>query len=328
MKKRFYCTLFDKNYVLKGVTMLKSLEKHSNNYHVFVLCLDEFTEHIIQKLNLSHVSCIFLNNIETDELVAAKNNRTPTEYCWTLASCFTFYIFENFTEVELLTYLDADLLFFSSPEPIFGELEGASIGITEHRFSPRLKHLEVNGKYCVQWVSFRRDEDGMGCLKKWRRQCVEWCYYKLEEDRMGDQKYLDKWADEFSGVHNIKNLGAGTAPWNFDQYRISEQQGLIFIEDTPLIFYHFHQFQSYNDSSFFRLSETYKLIQNEPEPVYLIYEKFITQTLNEIRNIDSSFSYGLIEKKSYRKQHYFSLIFEKAIILGRKYLTMKNSNIN
>ena len=27
------------------------------------------------------------------------------------------------------------------------------------------KNLEVNGRFCVEWNSFRRDEEGMKCLK-------------------------------------------------------------------------------------------------------------------------------------------------------------------
>ena len=53
----------------------------------------------------------------------------------------------NHPEIDVLTYLDADLYFYSSPEPIFSEFQGASVLIHEHRYSPELKCMEINGKY-------------------------------------------------------------------------------------------------------------------------------------------------------------------------------------
>ena len=298
MTKRFYCTLFDKNYILKGVAMLRSLHQHSADYHVFVLCLDDFVEEIISQLAFPHVTCIRLSCIETPDLLVAKQDRTSAEYCWTLSACLPFYVFNNYDEVDLITYLDADLFFYSSPEPIFEELSTSSIGITEHRFSPRLKHLEVNGKYCVQWVTFKRDNNGLSCLEKWRDQCIEWCYYRLEDDRMGDQKYLDTWVKEFDGVCEIQHIGAGVAPWNFDQYQIADWQSSIYVNELPVIFYHFHQFQPLDNGTFFRLSDEYRLLKDEPKEIYEQYESSLHSVLKDIRLLDKNFSYGLLKSPS------------------------------
>ncbi len=72
MIKRNFCTLFDRNYLLKGIAMIQSLKKHCPEAHVYVLCMDKKTKDILLKLNLSCISCVSLDDIETNELLDVK----------------------------------------------------------------------------------------------------------------------------------------------------------------------------------------------------------------------------------------------------------------
>ena len=294
MSKKNFCTLFDSNYLFKGVAMLQSLKKYCPDAYVYVLCMDSKTQEILGRLNLTFVTCVLLADVEDEELLRVKKDRDAAEYCWTLSSCFTWYVLQKNASIEFITYLDADLLFYSSVSPIFDEIGCSSIAIIEHRFTPRLKNLEVNGRFCVEWVSFRRNEEGMACLSKWRDQCIEWCYYRLEENRMGDQKYLDEWPNLYPSCHIIQHIGAGVAPWNYAQYKFDIKGGdNIFVDDVALIFYHFHQFQLLNNGRFDRLSKFYTHECTEPSPVYEAYEKALENLLKTVRDIEPYFSLGL-----------------------------------
>ena len=139
--KRYFCTLFDSNYLIKGLTMIKSLAEFCGDFEIYVLCLDCKTKHILEKMNNSYINCIELFEVENNDLLKAKKDRTKTEYCWTLASNFTWYVMDNFKDINLITYLDADLLFYSSFEPIFKEIRNSSIAINEHRFAKPYKTI-------------------------------------------------------------------------------------------------------------------------------------------------------------------------------------------
>jgi len=289
--KKYFCTLFDKNYLIKGVAMMQSLASNCSNFHIFVLCMDLETHQILLELKLPFVTLIQLNELEDDRLRLVKPTRGVAEYCWTLSPCLPSYILKNYPDVCFITYLDSDIFFYSSIDPIFDETADASIVITEHRFSPRLMDRIVNGRFCVQWVGFKRDTEGLACLERWREQCIEWCYYRLEDGKMGDQKYLDDGPDSYKNCHIVQHLGAGVAPWNYSQYEFSKNSlGLISVNSLPLIFYHFHQLQMLPSGKFDRLSSFYTSESKEPDLVYKTYENALMAALNRVLLIDPEFA--------------------------------------
>ncbi len=242
--KRYYCTYFDRNYLVKGLALIESLNEHENqDYELFVVCMDEITRALLTRLELPHVTTIPMHLIEQGDstLLAAKHNRSLVEYYWTTTPTIILKILEDNPNIDTLTYLDADLFFFSSPDPIFEEFGNNAVLIHEHRFSPTLMHLEQFGKYNVGLLSFRNDSKGLEALKWWRERCIEWCFETFEEGKYGDQLYLNDWPVRFKKVHVLQHIGGGVAPWNHFQYRfIKNENGLVFVDDKPLIFYHFH----------------------------------------------------------------------------------------
>jgi hypothetical protein len=294
MTTRYFCTLFDSGYLLKGLAMIRSLSRHCPSMKIHVLCMDVQTKYILESMALPYVNCITLAEVENEVLLKAKADRGVAEYCWTLSSGFTSYVMEHFPEIDFLTYVDADLLFYSDVQPLFDEIADASIAIIEHRFTERLKDREVNGRFCVEWVSFRRDEQGMACLTRWRDQCLEWCYYRLEGGKMGDQKYLDEWPDRYTKCYILMHPGAGIAPWNYAQYRFGrDSQGCITVDGAALIFYHFHQFQLLDNGRFDRLSAFYTSECAEPEVIYEAYEMALSKCLVDVRVLVPDFRAGL-----------------------------------
>lgn len=274
--------------------MLTSLRKHCPEATVFVLCLDELASDILNSLQIEGCICIPLSLVESHAVLVAKSNRNIAEYCWTLSSCFTAWLMDSRPEVDLITYLDADLMFFSSPEPLLDEMKDASIGIMEHRFIPRLQHLESKGRFCVEWVSFRRDAQGMACLYRWRDQCLEWCYDRLEDGRMGDQKYLDAWPQDYPLTRVLTHLGGGVAPWNYSKYTFTkDSQGQLCVGDVPLIFYHFHQFQLLDDGSYYRISPYYAEEAPAPEIIYVPYEETMRNMVRRIQALRPDFTRGM-----------------------------------
>ena len=294
MPVRHFCTLFDRGYLFKGVAMLRSLYHHCPGAHVHVLCMDEDTRRLLLQLDFPSITCIALADFEDAQMREVKKTRNVAEYCWTLTPCLPWHVLQADPSIDGITYLDADLYFYSPVQPLFDEIGDASVAIIEHRFTPRLQLLEVNGRFCVEWVGFRRDAEGMACLERWRAQCLEWCYARLEDDRMGDQKYLDAWPRDFRSVHVLQHAGAGLAPWNFDRYEFggSARAGYT-VDGAPLVFYHFHQFQLLEGGRFDRLSESYIADRREPDAVYTTYEQALREAMAQVRQHVPDCAWGI-----------------------------------
>lgn len=238
---RHYCTYFDQNYLLRGLTVYRSLVRHGGPLVFWVLCLDDASFDTLQRLAVENIRPVRLAELEEADpaLLAARGNRSRIEYYFTLSPAWPLYLLRTFPEIELLTYVDSDVFFYSSPEPIFRELGEGSVAIVGHRFPDTLRHLEVHGVFNVGFLTFRNDERGRARLGEWRRQCLEWCYDRVEPGRFADQKYLDAWLS-LSGVHVVEHKGANVAPWNWSRYRIERQGEGATVDGQPLIFFHFH----------------------------------------------------------------------------------------
>lgn len=241
---RWYCTYCDRNYLVRLLALADSLTRHERQpFTIFVVCLDELTRTLLNQLQLPNIQSIGLHELESRDrqLREARNTRSLVEYYWTLTPTVLLFLFEQYPQIDRLTYLDADLFFFSSPEPMFSEAPHASVLIHSHRFAKKYALLEAYGTYNVGLLSFVRNTEVLGILREWREQCLHWCYASLEDGKFGDQMYLNDWPQRFAGVHVLQHPGVGVAPWNQnDASLVTAATGELQVDGAPLIFYHFH----------------------------------------------------------------------------------------
>ena len=293
--KRFavysYCTLFDSNYLTRGLAMFESLKKHSDNFHLYIFPFDDKSDVLLRKLNLDSVTVVSLKEFEDKELLKVKDSRTAGEYCWTCTPSTIKFCIETYN-LDDCTYLDADLFFFSNPAVLIDEMGEESVLITEHRYTPQYDQSATSGIYCVQFITFKNDENGMTVLNWWRASCIEWCYARFEDGKFGDQKYLDDWTTKFDGIHVLQNLGGGVAPWNVQQYDLSCDKTFT------LIFYHFHNYKLLENN---RIEMgTYILDENDINILYKPYTKHLERITEELKKIDLENDYnGVIPYDSF-----------------------------
>lgn len=296
---RHYCTLFDRNYLGRALSLMASLERHAGkDYVLHAVCLDELSRTVLARLALPRVDLIPLHEVERGDaaLAGARQDRSRVEYYWTLTPTILRWILAARPDAESLTYLDADLFFFSAPDPVFAEMGDASILIHGHRFPPAWKAMEENGVFNVGLLTFRRDARGMAALEWWRERCLEWCRARPEGGKMGDQKYLDDWPTRFPGVKVLEHPGAGLAPWNAPQYALAAGDAGPLVDGRPVVFYHFHALAVPDPACVVAIKHAqYPLTPELIREIYLPYARSLARSLEDLRRALPEFDAGYRE---------------------------------
>lgn len=300
-----YCTLFDKNYLDKGIVMIDSLKAHDSDSMIYVLCMDDFCKSVLDDYYGGAVKTISLAEFEDDELLAVKSKRSRGEYCWTCTAKLIKYVIYSLNE-PMCTYVDSDLCFYSDPRVLIDEMraEGCCVQVVSHRFLDNKegrRRMQASGKNCVQFNTFDNSEKSLALLNDWIEKCLDDC----SVENIGDQKYTDNWGD-LDFVNVTDNVGAGLAPWNLHRYKfVNPEKNKVYDrydkKEESLVFYHYQNVinldrytvrlnvvleNRFIDKRF--ISEMYVPYLNKLEAVKaLIEEKYgflplITQYINEI----------------------------------------------
>jgi hypothetical protein len=280
---RHFCTYFDHRYLSRGLALHESLGRHCPDFRLWVLCLDDIAADALEQLALANTNIIRLADFlrGDDALQAARLDRSTMEFYFTCTPSLPLYVLTRQTDVGIITYLDADLYFFSSPEPLFDQMSDRSIAVTPHRFSPELDDYRRYGLYNVGWNSFRNDETGLACLRWWRDRCLEWCFDRLEDGKFADQKYLDEWPALFKHVAVLDHPGANLAAWNLSGSRLAHRAGVTTVNDEPLVFYHFHGVKKINAVLYDIALSPYRV-----KPCEVLRRHVLTPYLRSLRGIE------------------------------------------
>lgn len=242
-----YCTLFNVNYLDKGIVLYDSLAQVCKEFKLYVLAMDDKCYDILKDMSKPSLIPIKLDEFENDKLREAKKNRGFGEYCWTCSSSLIKYVLIQLNE-PICTYIDADMCFYEDPSVIIQEMlaRQADVLVVGHRFNSfeKKEREKISGKYCVEFNTFLNTERAKQLLEIWVNQCLESCNSATGEGSLGDQMYLTNWCRDYGFVVETENLGAGVAPWNIKQYRLVSSEGGHYNlhckgKDCLLVFYHF-----------------------------------------------------------------------------------------
>jgi hypothetical protein len=284
-RKVFYFTLSDDQFLPRTLAMCKSLRKYTNSDITFVhtellsqISRSAFESHKIELIPVEVIGVEFVKSLAL--------SRTHVEFMWTLPSVLLDWFVSNSPGYSDYVYLDADLFFYSDVKPIWDEIPPGHISITPHRFSTRLgSSFPDSGEFNVSWVGIPATQIGRKCAREWAEQCVRLCpEIPTNVDGKtvyGDQKYLEDWPSEYAGnIHVISHVGAGLAPWNYENYDISTASEFK-VDEIPLIFYHFssHQF-GFPFAS--RMGREYSRTSPIPKKIYKVYELSLRECVLEL----------------------------------------------
>ncbi len=292
-----FVTLFDKNYMSRGIVLYNSLvENCSSKFSLYVLAMDEITAEYLINLHYENLIVITVADMKImyPVLQRLEKERTRGEFSWTLSSFSIQYAIRKFN-LDSCTYVDSDICFYNDPQILLNEMGEKSVLITEHNYTPEYDQSATSGKFCVQFMYFKNNNDGNKVLEYWRSKCEEWCYNRMEDGKFGDQKYLDDWESRFEGiVYNCRNIGCGVAPWNVQKYDVTKKSETLYVTERitkitkKLVFFHYHALTEIGMRKW--CFSHYRLSNAEKE---LLFRPYIKKLYKE----EDKYPKGLVEKR-------------------------------
>ena len=281
--KRYFCTYFDSNFSARGLALYKSLCKNSTNFTLIVLALDDG---VAQQLNrYEHIQILNIHDYLDRFNIDTSKYRTRKELYFSLTAGYCLFVMEQFPEIDILFYLDADIFFYNSVEYLFEEMGDSSIYITSHNVMPLLKKfMGYYGSYNVGINGFRNDPIGLKCIRKWKEDCDSWNSNGTDQSGsfFSDQIYLDKWPIDYQAVCISDNPGINLAPWSIGQYQLNLKNGNFYIEERPVIAFHFSDIKRLSQGKWETNSgpHLFFMMSNKKE-LYRIYLEIVEKCLSE-----------------------------------------------
>jgi hypothetical protein len=243
--------------------------------------------------------------LEDEQLSFLRQNRLLEEYCWTLKPVLLEYILKNFANIKRITYLDADLFFYSEPDKIFEDINEYSVLLSRHDFSRQYKPLERScGMYNSGLISFSNNTEGKSCINWWKNRCYDLCSKQCRNNQFGDQKYLEEMPKKFNNAACIKGAGVNIAPWNHSKYTFKSHEDTVLINNEKLICYHFSGFRLVNNLQF-SLNFGYEKKPNMA--LYKPYLQMINQLMMESQIIRPESIGYFIEKNSKKSIYIYKI---------------------
>ena len=230
-----FCTMLDLNYLPRGLVLHRSLSEACDDFRLRVFCMDHGTRSILNRMRLPNLITIGIDELESYDpgLRAVKPSRNSIEYCWTAKPSICLYVFKHEPDLDIVTYLDGDTMFFDDPAPIFDELGDAFCLLTPSR-DPESK----GPSYVTPSLTLRRDPRAETALGWWRQRCLEWCYDRVEDGRWSDLSYLNDWPRRFPGTRVLHHPGS-LGEWNVRYFHVSAENGRVLVDGRPLVLFHY-----------------------------------------------------------------------------------------
>ena len=243
----FATTIVARNYLPLARTLCESFLEHHPLGHFFVLLVDEFEGEFdpdTEKFELIRLDAL---NLPGGDLFLYKYS--ILELSTAVKPFLMKYLIERY-QLESLLYLDPDLYITAPLTDVYKALERSSIILTPHMFSPppddgknpTERDIMLSGVYILGFLAVKNDSEVMAMLDWWSDRLATLCVVDLPNALFVDQRWMDLAPSYFNGVEILRDPSLNVAYWNLHERNMSIDGKSIYVNGTPLVFFHFSGF--------------------------------------------------------------------------------------
>lgn len=190
-------------------------------------------------------------NIAGLEVMAAKY--TIVELLTSVKPFYVEWLFDHFTEAESIVYLDPDIKLFQPLTRLLEALQKYDIVLTPHYTAPindnclpTELHVMQTGVFNLGFIAVKRSGNTKAMLHWWQSRLKDQCLIDLARGLFVDQLWANLIPVYFDKVLIERYPGYNMAHWNLHERTLEKRNGEWFVNNQPLVFYHFSHYNPAN----------------------------------------------------------------------------------
>jgi hypothetical protein len=158
-----------------------------------------------------------------------------------------FYFEYLFTQgYEDVIYFDPDIVIFRPLSKLSEWFAENDILLTPHTLTPTHSNSDrwqlvsnLVGVYNLGFLGLRKSVNTAALITWWKGKLERQCLMVPAEGYFVDQIWANFFPVYFKGTFVIEDPGYNVAYWNFGERLLSKKNGSYFVNDSPLVFFHF-----------------------------------------------------------------------------------------
>jgi hypothetical protein len=238
-------TICATNYVGKALALRQSYLAYHTESDFYILIVDR--EHNRFKCLESDVNILWVEDLGITDFSHYAMKFDIIELNTNVKASILSLLLQKY---NMVLYLDPDIYFYGTLQPVLRELESHSIVVTPHTLAPVMDGKVPSdidflrmGSFNLGFVGVAKCEEAFRFLDWWSKRCLEFGFYEPQIGLAVDQKWIDLVPSFFPGLKILRDPGLNVAFWNLHERAISRQDKMWVVnKEWPLRFFHFSSF--------------------------------------------------------------------------------------
>jgi hypothetical protein len=244
-------TLCSNNFLAYAASWADSMSAHNPEYQIVIGIVDKQLTADDYR-NLKQYTIVNVEDVGVPNLSWMKQNYNLVEINTAVKPFYFAYLFGVY-RAETILFFDPDIYVLSSIEPVSRELVSNDVVLTPHVNNPIAKgtypwenHFLKHGLYNLGFIGLKNTNNVQNLLSWWKERLAEHCLADSANGLYVDQLWANFIPLFFSKVFISRHPGANVAFWNLHEREVVAKGDKLFVNDSPLVFFHFSSFNPEN----------------------------------------------------------------------------------
>lgn len=309
MKSKAVFTVCNIAYLPRALVLANSIDKHENlPLHIFIF---DHKRHLPELP--SYVILHWPEEFFTEQDLSLAFKYDVIEFTTALKPSITLSLLNDYNSV---IFLDPDTRIFTPLDLIWESFSSSSsVLLTPHYLTPQPDNDAESDTAMMRFGSFNlgfyavtRSPDSLSFLKWWEKRCKRLCYMESQYGLSTDQKWISIAPCLFSCISIMYDRSLNVAPWNLFERTVVIHEGFFSIDNKPIIFFHFSNFD-HSDLQYRKCRASNCELDDWPylDNICSLYSKELMNESLRLASVDSKYSF-----EYFYNGHYITPLLRRA----------------